>query len=282
MKRLSTLLFTTLILFSSCGNKAEKLANEKLEVAKAAFARGDYDEAKRQIDSIKILYPKAFDAREASQKLLMEVELKSQGSSLEQLDSLMQIKIKQFDQIRNKYTFEKDTAYQSMGNFLYPTQVVEKNMHRSFLRFQVNEQGIMSMTSIYCGKGNIHHSAVKVTAPDGTSAETPRSKDQYETTDMGEKIEKADYIKGQDGGVMAFLYEHKGQNIRVELKGDKSYTTTMSPSDREALVGIYELADLLYGVEKIKKEQEKANLKINFVNKKKAFDSSRQRPHEKK
>ena len=53
-------------------------------------------------------------------------------------------------------------------------------MHRSYLRFQVNEQGIMSMTSIYCGAGNIHHNKVKVIAPDGSFAETPSSKDSYE------------------------------------------------------------------------------------------------------
>ena len=49
------------------------------------------------------------------------------------------------------------------------------------------------MTSIYCGAHNIHHVAVKVTAPDGSFAETPAAKDSYETTDLGEKIEKADF-----------------------------------------------------------------------------------------
>ncbi len=34
----------------------------------------------------------------------------------------------------------------------------------------------MSMTSIYCGAHNIHHVAVKVTAPDGSFAETPPPK----------------------------------------------------------------------------------------------------------
>lgn len=48
----------------------------------------------------------------------------------------------------------------------------------------------MSMTSIYCGPSNIHHISVKVIAPDGSFAETPASKDSYETTDLGEKIEK--------------------------------------------------------------------------------------------
>lgn len=45
-------------------------------VAKAAYERGDYEEAKLQIDSIKILYPKAFEARKAGQALMLDVETK--------------------------------------------------------------------------------------------------------------------------------------------------------------------------------------------------------------
>ena len=142
-------------------------------------------------------------------------------------------------------------------------------MHRSYLRFQVNEQGIMSMTSIYCGAGNIHHTKVKVIAPDGSFAETPSSKDSYESTDMNEKIEKADYKLGEDGNVIEFLNLNKDKNIRVEYIGDRTYKTTMSPTDRQAAAGVYELAQILSAMEKIKKEQEEANLKIGFINKKK-------------
>ena len=112
---------------------------------------------------------------------------------------MLQAKQKDFDAIKGKYTFEKDAEYQNIGNYLHPSQVIEKNLHRSFLRFQVDENGVMSMTSIYCGAHNIHHVAVKVTAPDGSFAETPAAKDSYETTDLGEKIEKADFKLGEDG-----------------------------------------------------------------------------------
>ena len=47
---------------------------------------------------------------------------------------------------------------------------------------------------------------MKVIAPDGSFAETPSSKDSYETTDMNEKIEKADYKLGEDGNVIEFLH----------------------------------------------------------------------------
>ena len=268
MKKLIIFFCGTLAL-TACGNGIEKKANEKLTIARAAYERGDYEEAKTQIDSIKILYPKAFEARKAGQELMLDVELKAQQEILAFLDSALQAKQAAFDAIKGKYTLEKDAEYQQVGNYIWPTQAIEKNLHRSFLRFQVNEQGIMSMTSIYCGAGNIHHNKVKVIAPDGSFAETPTSKDSYETSDMNEKIEKADYKLGEDGNVIEFLNLNKDKNIRVEYMGDRTYKTTMSPTDRLAAANVYELAQILSAMEKINKEQEEANLKIGFINKKK-------------
>lgn len=251
----------------SCNNVEEKAA-EKLSAARAAFERGDYNEAKTQIDSIKILYPKAFEARRKGIGLMQQVELKEQEKTLAYLDSALREKQTAIDAIRKNYTFEKDTAYQTIGNYLYPSQTIEKNLHRSYLRFQVDEKGVMSMTSIYCGAYNIHHLAVKVTAPDGSFAETPAAKDSYETTDLGEKIEKADYKLGEDGNVIAFLHLNKDKNIRVNYLGERPYTTTMTPDDRKAAAAVYELAQLLSSVTAIKKEMEEANLKIQFVKRK--------------
>lgn len=251
----------------SCEN-VEKKAGEKLQTAREAFKRGDFSEAKMQIDSIKILYPKAFETRREGISLMQQVELKEQEKTLVYLDSLFQKKQSELDAIKGKFTLEKDAEYQKIGNYLHPSQVIEKNLHRSYLRFQVNETGQMSMTSIYCGPSNIHHISVKVIAPDGSFAETPASNDSYETTDLGEKIEKADYKIGEDGNVIGFLYLNKDKNIKVNYQGERPYSTTMSPADRQAVAGIYELAQLLSSITEIKKEMEEANLKIEFVKRK--------------
>ena len=266
MKKVILLACLCCTLFSC--EDVEKKAGEKLQAAREAFELGNYNEAKILIDSIKMLYPKAFETRRAGIGLMQEVELKEQEKSLVYLDSMLQAKQKDFDAIKGKYTFEKDAEYQNIGNYLHPSQVIEKNLHRSFLRFQVDENGVMSMTSIYCGAHNIHHVAVKVTAPDGSFAETPAAKDSYETTDLGEKIEKADFKLGEDGNVMGFLYLNKDKNIKVNYQGERSYSTTMSPADRQALASIYELAQLLSSMTEIKKNMEEANLKIEFVKKK--------------
>lgn len=273
MKKLILFACISCMLFSC--EDVEKKAGEKLQAARNAFEQGNYNEAKILIDSIKILYPKAFETRRAGIGLMQEVELQEQEKSLVYLDSMLQTKQKEFDAIKSKYTFEKDAEYQKIGNYLHPSQVIEKNLHRSFLRFQVNEKGEMSMTSIYCGPRNIHHIAVKVIAPDGSFAETPASKDSYETTDLGEKIEKADYKLGEDGNVMAFINLNKDKNIKVNYLGEHPYSITMSPTDRQALASVYELAQLLSSITEINKNIEEAKLKIEFVKKKMAEKGNR-------
>lgn len=253
----------------ACG-EVEKKAEAKLQAAREAFERGDYNEAKRQIDSIKVLYPKAFDTRRAGIALMQDVELAEQEKTLTYLDSLMQQKEQELDQLRPRYTFEKDEEYQQIGNYLHPSQVIEKNLHRSFLRFMVNEQGVMNMTSIYCGPRNIHHTAVKVTAPDGSFAETPTAKDCYETSDLGEQIEKADFKMGNDGNVMGFLYLNRDKEIRIDYLGERPYSFRMSAADRQAVAAVYELSQLLSSMSQIRKEQEEARLKKEFVTRKKA------------
>ena len=257
-------LFMTL---SSC-NSDEKKAEELFQRAESSFATGDYSLAKLQIDSIRTLYPKAFEVRKAGIKLMQQVDLQEQQKTLVYLDSVMAVKQASLDSIKGNFVLEKDTAYQEVGNYFYPTQTVEKNIGRSFLRGQVNERGEMSITSIYCAGGKLHHRAVKVSVDD-LFAETPISPDCYETTDLGKAIEKADYKLGSDGGVIAFITANQDKKrIRLEFIGDRNYKTTMQPNDIKAIAELSRLAQILSSIEAIKKEQNEANLKIRFVNRK--------------
>lgn len=268
MKRILMLACLCGTLFSC--EDVEKKAGEKLQAARTAFEQGDYNAAKSLIDSIKTIYSKAFETRRAGIYLMQEVELAEQEKTLAYLDSMLTEKQQALDAILHKYVLEKDAEYQEVGNYLAPSQVIEKNLHRCYLRFQTDETGLMSMTSIYCGSRPIHHIAVKVTAPDGSFAETPASSDSYETSNLGETIEKADYKLGTDGSVISFICMNKDKNLRVNYQGERSYSTQMTPADRQAAYEVYQLAQLLAAITEIKKNQEEALLKKEFVQRKMA------------
>ena len=267
MKKTTLLALMAVVILTACGDGGEKQAQIRLQKAEAALQQENFSEAKLQIDSIKILYPKAYEARKQGIKLMQQVDLKEQRKTLIYLDSMMSVKQSQLDSIKGRFVLEKDTAYQEIGNYFYPTQVVEKSLGRSFLRGQVNELGEMSLTSIYCAGGALHHTAVKVSVGD-TFAETPASKDSYETTDLGRVIEKADYKIGEDGGVTNFIVANQDKNIQLQFIGDKTYRTAMQKNDRIAIVELTGLARILSAMEEIRKQQKEANLKIQFVTRK--------------
>ena len=267
MKKIGFSALLALATLAGCGDGGEKEAQIRLQKAEAALQQENFSEAKLQIDSIKVLYPKAFEARKQGIKLMQQVDLKEQGKTLVYLDSMMQVKQAQLDSIKANFVLEKDTAYQEIGNWFYPTQVVEKNVGRSFLRAQVNELGEMSLTSIYCAGGQLNHTSVKVSVGD-TFAETPMTNDSYTTTDLGRTIEKADYKVGNDGGVTGFIVANADKNIQLTFMGDKTYRTAIQKNDRKAIVELTELARILSGMEEIRKQQKEANLKIQFVTRK--------------
>lgn len=261
----SLILWTSLCLSLAACQDIEKEAAVRLDKARQAFETGLYNEAKQEIDSIKILYPKAFDTRRAGLYLLQDIELAEQQRTLAYLDSCLQEEQKRLTELTPRFVLEKDTAYQQTGRYLAPSQVIEKNLHRSFLRFQTDENGKLSLTSIYCGNTPVHHTAVKVTAPDGTFAQTPTSKDSYETKDLGVTIEKADYRQGEDGDVISFVALHADQNLRVDYLGDRTYTTALTRADRQAAASVSTLSQVLSSITQIKAQTEEAHQKIRFI-----------------
>ena len=85
------------LLLAGCDDGGEKKAQENLRKAEAALEKENFNEAKLQIDSIRILYPKAFEARKQGVKLMQQVDLKEQRKSLIYLDSMMVVRQAQLE-----------------------------------------------------------------------------------------------------------------------------------------------------------------------------------------
>lgn len=58
---------------------------------------------------------------------------------------------------------------------------------------------------------------------------------------------------------------NRDKNLKVNYQGERSYSTTMTATDRQAAAGIYELAQVLAAITEIKQNIEEANRKLEFV-----------------
>lgn len=258
------LILTVLFLLSSCGENVEKSAQRYLDAAQACLDNGNYAEAKKQIDSIKVAYPKAFESRKAGIALLRQVELKEAQQTLAYADSLAAENNKRLESMLPKFLFEKDARYQDVGNYLSPLQKIENNLGRNYVRATVDENGRMNLTSVYRGPAYIHHKAIRVSAG-GAYAETPASGHLYESADAMGKTERNDFALGADSGVVAFIAQHAGQPMKVEYIGEKNYATTLTKDDTRAIADVYALALALQAAADINAMQDEATRKIAFI-----------------
>ena len=121
---------------SACTENVEKSAGRFLEMATASFENEDYNGAKQMIDSIRILYPKAFEARKKGLELMQRIEESESLRTIAFEDSLIAEYSSLFEKMRDNYSFEKDEKYQDMGSYFAPSQILEKNLGRNYLRGQ--------------------------------------------------------------------------------------------------------------------------------------------------
>ncbi len=266
MKRIIHLsLFIIATLFAaSCSESVEEQAARSLQSAREAFEQGDYQSAKTQLDSLKVQYPKAFEARREALKLMREVELAEQQRNIECIDSLLQARQAELDEmLKAGFTFEKDEKYQEVGNFMIASQAPMKNLNNTYLRGQVDENGIMTVTSIYKGKP-ISHNKVKVSSGENY-AESANPINKYSSKHLGVTTERVDFRFGKDEGIIGFIVLNADKNIKVELIGEKSYSYKMRKEDVKAIKSLYELSVVLRTIKELEASREEATRHMEFV-----------------
>lgn len=271
MKKVYVILAVCAVL-GSCAENVEKLAGRHLDNAKEAFSMGNYNIAKQEIDSIKILYPKAFEARRQGIKLMQKIEETEQLRAIQYEDSMIAVSQAAFDRIKADYAFEKDEQYQDIGLYTIKSQAPQRNTDRTYIRAQVDELGHMTLISSYRGSSYIHHDWLKLSVGD-LYVDTPESKDRHEFTDLGVYYEWLSFINGNDGGAAAFISANKDANITYTLyrkTGPDSSRPVyrnlkLNKDDRYAIAKLYDLSLVLLSLNEHKAARDEADRHLKFI-----------------
>lgn len=271
MKKVLTLLALAVITVS-CGENIEKLAGKHLDNAKEAFSMGKFNVAKQEIDSIRILYPKAFETRRQGIRLMQQVEEAEQMRTIEYEDSIIALITEAFEKIKGDYVFEKDEQYQDLGLYTIKSQAVTRNIDRTYIRASVDELGRMTLVSSYRGSSYIHHDWLKLSVGE-KYVDTPESRDRHEFTDLGVCYERLSFINGNDGGAAAFISANKDADITYTLyrkTGPDSSRPVyrnlkMTKDDRYAIAKLYELSRILLSLTEHKNLRDEAERHLMFI-----------------
>ena len=260
-----------LCVLSSC-NQDAKQAQEGLDRARAYYERNEFFSARNEIDSVRAKYPKELGAMKEALTLMRQIDLREAERNIAFCDSLMPIRLHEADSLKAGFTFEKDSAYEEIGNYIWKQQTIERNVQRCYVRCGVDENGEMYLASVYYGGHPIDHTSIKLSTPEGLYAETASipydGGVNYHFKDMGSTTEVVTYKGTNAQDAIKFIYDHAQERIRVEYKGGKPYVIYMAEADKKALVATYNLATALTDIHRMVETKRKALKRIAYLNEK--------------
>lgn len=254
--------FATLLL--SCAEDVERQALPYLERARQAYVHKKYHLARLQIDSVAILYPKAFDVRRQAQRLSLQVDLADAHDSMAYTDSLLQEVQGKLPVCKARLYLDKDTRYQDVGVYYAAGHRLERNAGRTYLRPQVDEQGKHSIVVFHRGKpvgGNL----LRITASDGTYVEVPAVDEAHVSSDVSGKTERVDFVPGRVDMVGSFVKLHGGKRLKAELVGSKGKVTVpFAAAEVKAFAEVCELTALLGAANQLQMQRQELSRRMQF------------------
>ena len=259
------LIFASLAwLLAACAEDVERPAQEYLTRAQDLYAHKQYHTAKLQLDSIKVLYPKAFDTRKQAQALLLQVELAESEAGKAYVDSLLHDVSAKVAQLTAKLYLDKDVRYQEVGHYYASAHRIENNVSRSYLRPQVDERGACTIVAFYRGKPIQAHT-LRLTAADGTFVELKAAYESYVSSDALGRTERTDFVVEPDNNVASFVALQQGKSLKATLVGESGNANIiLAKADAQALQTVCELGAVLRSVSNLQAQSQELERRIRF------------------
>jgi hypothetical protein len=262
------LIATLLGILAGCGEGKE--AREKLENARTLYEQKQFIAAKSAIDSIHTAYPREVAVRRDALALMRAVERGECMQNIAFCDSVLPIRQSELDDRKKGFVFEKDPAYDEIGNYVWQTMTIERNIERSYIRCGVNEHGRMYVASVYFGSRPLGHTGLKLSTGDGAFAQTPAipydGGRNYRFTDLGNTTEVVTYEGESCKAIVGFIdFADKKARIKAEYTGGKPFALYLSDADRKAIQTTGDLAQILSDINAMQKEISRSRRKIERI-----------------
>ncbi len=249
----------------SCGERKNSLATEYLIDIHSLYQNGKYEAALQKIDSIQILFPKAFQEIKDALALKQEVRRASDEKQITNCDSLIVAYQPKIDSIKKLFTYRKEKE-DDYGVYI-PKTISGNTPNVTTLRSGVNDNGSMYIESVYIG-GQIHNS-IKVNTKDGKFAETlPIEGDGFvfRFNHMGKQYEIVQATSVHDNGLANFIFAYAASPLTVTLKGKNTTSFALPNIQKKAIADSYQLSRLMLQKDSLATAKDKAQMRIKYLN----------------
>jgi hypothetical protein len=257
---------TGALLFVSCGDN-NKEAQLYLENIRQICQSGDYQTAGQKIDSIQILYPKAFEQIKAGMKLLREVRWAQNVRQIVVCDSLIDFLSPKIDSLKQYFTYDINKEYQETGRFL--PKGFPANLPATALRAGVEENGSLFLESVFLGDS--FHNQVSVSTKDGFFVETLPVNDDglnFRFSNAGKQYEIIRFSGADENGLSRFIYAYYDMPLTVTLKGKNTTAFPLSKTAQKSIADSYQLSLWIRQADSLESVKEKSELLIKYLKEK--------------
>jgi hypothetical protein len=253
-------------------NSNKKKAKDYLYIAEQALEENNFEVAKTHIDSIKILFPKAFDDIRAGFDLMQDIRKAENRRNIAYIDSMINVTIDKFNEQRKNFDFVRDKNYQEFGNYIPKLTPSSSTLEQNTLRSGVSEKGVLYLESILSGL-NINHSKIKASTPDGSYAESltvTADGLNYKITTRNKTYEIVRFFGNDENGVAEFIYTFQESPITINYIGRRSYSKTLSKNEKKAIAQAFELSKTILERQNLTFEKGKSEALLRYLERDKA------------
>jgi len=230
------------VLFS-CGKSYKKRAAEKLDLAVGICEKGDSTTALQQLDSIRILFPEAFESVERAKQLSIKIYSEILYRKQDQLESIKN----ELAELEKPFDTEK-TEYDRFTQYILKSQSFERRWDQSFIQIHLDERGEFYISSNYYGSEWLNHIGLRVY--DGvfqakTDSVLLDDVNNHHSEFMNTHWEKVSYKDGKDNGVIQFIADNADRNLKAVFLGKRMYYIVLEQYDKQAIKEALNLSNAL-------------------------------------
>lgn len=258
------ILFTGLLLALSCNKNNNPEAIQYLNNIRSVYEKGEYKTAILKIDSMEVLFPKAFDEIKEALALKQEVRRASDEKQITDCDLLLSTYRPKIDSIKRFFVYRKEKE-DDYGIYI-PKTIAGDVPSAITLRSGVNDNGSMYIESVYIG---IHtHQIIRASTKDGKFAESlPIEGDGFvfRFIHMNKQYEIIQATSAHDNGLAKFLFAYANSPLTISLKGSGTTTFALSSIQRKAIADSYQLSQFMLQADSLNNAKDKAQLRIKYL-----------------
>ncbi len=254
----------------ACGPKDDG-AKLRLDSARAFYANKEYQLAKQEIDSLKILYPKAFDQIRAGLAFLDTIRRGENMQTITECDSLVAAYQPTLEKMKSLFSYQRNKQYQETGSYIPKESVTGGVITGTMLRSGVGEDGVLYIESVFTGSKQ-KHNQIKISAKDGSFVQSLPVNDDglnYRFSNMGKEYEIIRFAGANENGMAKFIFTNTNIPLSVTLEGQGKYTYTLSQTTKSAISKSFQLSTMMLQLDSLKTAKEKAEYHIYYLDNKK-------------